>query len=43
LPLIGNGDVFSWTDYEEHMSSGQGLTLVHVSDQPETFLRHNTP
>ena len=28
LPLIGNGDVFSYEDYERHMSSGRLATCM---------------
>lgn len=28
LPLVGNGDVFSWRDYERHMSSGRLATCM---------------
>ena len=28
LPLVGNGDVFSWKDYQRHMSSGRLATCM---------------
>lgn len=31
LPLVGNGDVFSFTDYEEHISACPQLATVMLA------------
>lgn len=31
LPLIGNGDVFSWTDYEAHVNGGSPIATTMIA------------
>lgn len=33
LPLIGNGDVFSWTDYQAHINADSPVATAMIARQ----------
>ena len=40
LPLIGNGDVFSWTDYQAHINADSPVATAMIARQvaaPEMY------